>query len=326
MLIFNGKEYFVPFIFSDKVAGADATPDQVVKGVKFVGANGVVEEGTMRNVGFAAYQRTVHLDEDDPTGNTFWVQVSQNYTEGYVERAGRFVAEVYPKLEIDGNKVTMECLGAKIERTISDGVIKAIASFDESTGKFTASAGVQTDGYVDSNDAANDTYDVGIASLFNSTGWYTSGGWIIVEPYVSKGYSKGIYDYWSCDAKTLDKNLVASNIKKDATIFGVTGTYEGARINTCTVNVTFTKNTGNTLISATTFANGAISVFNSRSHSGTVTIANVVCGSAVSINTAVMCSLYWSGSKEDHYSLYGGTITVPTAPGTYTVEVGEVDD
>lgn len=194
------------------------TPDLVPKGYTFTSMHGFDIGGTMPNVGFTGYERTVHLDEDDPTGNTFYVKVSQNYTEGYLERAGKFIAEVYPKLEIDGNKVTMECLGAKIERTV------------------------------------------------------------------------------------------------------------GLTVDTCTFNVTFTKNTGNTLISATTFANGAISVFNSHSNSGTVTIANVVCGSALSINTAAMCSLYWSGSKEDHYSLYGGTITVPTAPGTYTVEVGEIDD
>lgn len=100
----------------------------------------------------------------------------------------------------------------------------------------------------------------------------------------------------------------------------------GASIDTCTVNVTFTTNTGNTLISATKFANGAFSVFNSQSNSGTVTIANVVCGSALSINTTQMCSLYWSGSKQDHRSLQGGTITVPASSGTYTVEVGMVDD
>lgn len=100
----------------------------------------------------------------------------------------------------------------------------------------------------------------------------------------------------------------------------------GASVNTCTFNVTFTTNTGNTLISATTFANGTISVFNSITNSGTVTIPNVVCGSALSINTTGMCSLYWSGSKQDHRSLQGGTITVPASSGTYTVEVGMLDD
>ena len=107
----------IPDKYKD-ATGANALPGQVLKGAYFLGADGVVEEGTIRNVGFAGYERKVYLDDEDPTGNTFWVNVSQNYTEGYVERAGRFVAEVYPKLEIDGNKVTMECLGAKIERTV----------------------------------------------------------------------------------------------------------------------------------------------------------------------------------------------------------------
>lgn len=100
----------------------------------------------------------------------------------------------------------------------------------------------------------------------------------------------------------------------------------GASIATCTVNVTFSTNVGNCLISATTFANGAFSVFNSYTNTGTVSIPNVVCGSAISINTSYMCSLYWSGAKQDHRSLYGGTITVPSTTGTYSVEVGVVDD
>ena len=107
----------IPDKYKD-ATGANALPGQVLEGAYFLGADGVVEEGTIRNARFAGYERKVYLDDDDPTGNTFWVNVSQNYTEGYVERAGRFVAEVYPKLEIDGNKVTMECLGAKIERTV----------------------------------------------------------------------------------------------------------------------------------------------------------------------------------------------------------------
>lgn len=107
----------IPDKYKD-ATGANALPGQVLEGAYFLGADGVVEEGTIRNARFAGYERKVYLDDDDPTGNTFWVNVSQNYTEGYVEQAGTFVAEVYPKLEIDGNKVTMECLGAKIERTV----------------------------------------------------------------------------------------------------------------------------------------------------------------------------------------------------------------
>ena len=211
----------IPDKYKD-ATGANALPGQVLEGAYFLGADGVVKEGTIRNARFAGYERKVYLDDDDPTGNTFWVNVSQNYTEGYVGRAGRFVADVYPKLEIDGNKVTMECLGAKIERTV------------------------------------------------------------------------------------------------------------GLTVDTCTINVTFSKNAGITLISATTFENGTISVVNqnvSNNNSGrSFSIPNVVCGSALSINTTNMVSLYSSCSIQPHYSLLGGTITVPTAPGTYTVEVGELDD
>ena len=104
----------------------------------------------------------------------------------------------------------------------------------------------------------------------------------------------------------------------------------GASIATCTVNITFSTNAGNTLISATTFANGAISTVNHtfyNNNSGqSVSIPNVVCGSALSINAQYMVSLYWSGSKKDHTGLLGGTITVPNTTGTYSVEIGVVDD
>lgn len=134
--------------------------------------------------------------------------------------------------------------------------------------------------------------------------------------------------YHSKASKTLtDSNLIADNIKKGVTIFGVTGTHEGgASVTTCTINVKFTTNAGNCLTSATTFANGAFSAFNSTTKSGTFTIQNVVCGSALSIGTTAMCSLYWSGSQQAHMSLYGGMITVPATSGTYTVEVGVLDD
>lgn len=72
----------------------------------------------------------------------------------------------------------------------------------------------------------------------------------------------------------------------------------GASIDTCTINVTFTIDAGNTLTSATTFANGVFSAFKSITKSGTFTIQNVVCGSALSIGTSTMCSLYWSGNQQ----------------------------
>lgn len=101
----------------------------------------------------------------------------------------------------------------------------------------------------------------------------------------------------------------------------------GASIATCNVTVNFTTNPGTTLISATTFANGAISVYNSSASSGTITIPNVVCGSALSINTQKMVSLYTSASQQPHNTLLGGTVKVPATAGqTYTIDVGTIDD
>lgn len=101
----------------------------------------------------------------------------------------------------------------------------------------------------------------------------------------------------------------------------------GASIATCNVTVNFTTNPGTTLISATTFANGAISVYNSAASSGEITIPNVVCGSALSINTQKMVSLYTSASQQPHNALLGGTVKVPATAGqTYTIEVGMIDD
>lgn len=110
----------------------------------------------------------------------------------------------------------------------------------------------------------------------------------------------------------------------------ITSIKTGADIATCTINVTFSTNAGTALISATTFANGTISTVNhdfANNNSGkSISIPNVVCGSALSINTQYMVSLYWSHSQLGHRGLLGGTITVPSASGTYTAEVGVVDD
>ena len=104
----------------------------------------------------------------------------------------------------------------------------------------------------------------------------------------------------------------------------------GANIATCTVTVEFATNSGNTLISATTFAGGAIDTtnhdFTGNTNGKEVTLTNVVCGSALSINTTTMCSLYGDGEKTTHRSLYGGTVEVPQNAGTYTVRIEAVDD
>lgn len=125
-----------------------------------------------------------------------------------------------------------------------------------------------------------------------------------------------------------DNNLVAGNIKKDVSIFGVTGTFEGgANIATCTVNIKWSITTRYALITATTFTNGAISRFTSQTGSGTVAIPNVVCGSVVTVYTGTMTSVYgWSYGKAYSQDSYTHALTIPASTGTYTAEIGVLDD
>lgn len=357
MLIFNGKKYFVPFISGSGI-GADAKPDQVVKGVKFVGANRVVEEGEMPIIEVALPTLTVQNDEGE-----LMIEAYNDQKKGCVLGGKTWGQPAYISLTSNGDEVTATCRLEESGETLSikksvdrgslpppvmvfdtkTGVVQAIVSFEEGG----------TQGYIDYTSETSGTYDVSqhidtsiikggetlfgkegtmeAASLANSTGWYRNANYIYVEPYVSKGYSDGIYDQWYCDARTLDANLIPANIAEGTSIFGITGTHKGgSEIKTCTVNVTFSKNAGITLISATTFQNGTISVINQNvqnNNSGrSFSIPNVVCGSALSINTTNMVSLYSSCSIQPHYSLLGGTTTVPNEPGTYKVEVGVIDD
>lgn len=158
---------------------------------------------------------TTAYDED----NEIAIRAKSNQSQGYVVAKNQLYVETYATLTVDGNKVTMECKGAKIERTV------------------------------------------------------------------------------------------------------------GTSIATCTVTITRSTNTGACLISATTFANGAFSVFNSDATSGTVTIPNVVCGSSISVNTSYPVSFYgWTYGQKVQRSSMGGTLTAPTTSGTYTVDIGVLDD
>lgn len=243
----------------------------------------------------------------------------------YAEAATKTISNA--TFEVSGNTVKTTSSGAGY--VASGTTVGTVATATQATPKISVSASgsitasaTQTAGYVSAGTKA-------------ATKQLTVQAAKTVTPTTSDitAVEKSVYTTGTVKVKG-DANLVAGNIKKDVTIFGVTGTHEGgASIATCIVTVTFSTSAGATLISATTFANGTISAVNHNlmaadAKSGkSVSISNVVCGSALSINTGSMTSLYWSDSQENHYGLQGGTITVPTTPNLiYTVEVGMLDD
>jgi hypothetical protein len=254
----------------------------------------------------------------DDTNDTLTLSASNNQGTGYVTGSNQTASKVIT-LTASGATVTAtdnSSTPVKISKSVTTATQATPGITVSSTGLITASA-TQTAGYVS-------------AGTQSTTKQLTTQGGKTVTPTTSNqtAVASGRYTTGAVTVKG-DSNLVAGNIKKGVSIFGVTGTYEGtggASVTTCTITVTFTANTGNTLTSATTFANGAFSAFQSTTKSGTFTIQNVVCGSALSIGTTYPCTLYWSGSQQGHQSLYGGMITVPSTSGTYTVEVGVLDD
>jgi hypothetical protein len=508
MLIFNGKKYFVPFIGSDKVAGAEATPEQVEEGVKFVGANGVVEEGKLpfydgTDMNAAVYNSNdeyAHIQswvdkksiiedvvyskvplsqfgnaeaEDVVEGKIFTSAVGYKSTgtipihEGFVTPdeirdydgddnlyvscpIGRSLVEggVAVKIPlVNFGNATAADVRAGVRFTSAEGYdeeggMPTIALqeptiyFDADTGRILSVVTHNEDGFVEKGETSAYTYlrtkkaaviepsnttqiavqknywttgDVTVApipdyyidasdmsvfgnaspmSVMSNVTFTSEDGvkirgalenlseddlnrarfddedtngaddfkfWaeakqrgvvqggisfkvpktnfgFVTPDLVPEGYTFTSMYGFNCggtmqskgdDDLTVDGNKVT--VPAGYYPYGAQKTV-GASIDTCTVNVTFTTDAGLTLISTTTFANGTISVFNSTTNSGTVTIPNVVCGSAISINTTNMVSLYSSCSIQPHYGFLGGTTTVPNEPETYTVEVGVIDD
>lgn len=178
-------------------------------------------------------------------------------------------------------------------------------------GSITISQDVQTVGIgapTFTVDAYDEDNEIGIKATTNQSVGYV---------HSTRQISSSIYATLSVDGDTATMECGGVSISRKV----------GASIATCNVTVKFTTNPGTTLTSATTFANGAISAYNSSANSGTITIPNVVCGSALSINTQNIVSLYTSASQQPHNNLLGGTVKVPATAGqTYTVEVCVVDD
>ena len=290
--------------------------DLIVSGAKVTAPAGYYPnpvDTSIPNASLPTPTFTAQLDDD--IDGAIWLRASVSQSEGYTS-GGTVLRDVYPTLTVSGDTATMECEGAKVTRKVASATQATPSITVSSDGLITASA-TQTAGHVS-------------AGTQSTTEQLTTQAGKTVTPTTSDqtAVASGRYTTGAITVKG-DSNLVAGNIKKGFSIFGVEGTYEGtggASIATCNVKVKFTTDPGNCLTSATTFSNGTVTVFNSTTKSGEFTISNVICGSALSINTTYMVSLYWSGSKTDHNSLVGGTITVPATAGTYTVEVGVVDD
>ena len=133
------------------------------------------------------------------------------------------------------------------------------------------------------------------------------------------------------NAKDLDSNLVASNIKKNIKILGVTGSYEGgATVNTCTVKLGidtmdwYAKN--NVRVFYTSYSSGAFNtnvVQTNASTTSTITLSNVVCGSSISVWTQVYA--YISPSTYTKYTdEYNHCFMCPNSPGqTITIDLLE---
>ena len=101
----------------------------------------------------------------------------------------------------------------------------------------------------------------------------------------------------------------------------------GTDIATCIVNIKWSYTTNFALITATTFANGAISRFISHTGNGTVTIPNVVCGSVVTVHTDEYTSVYgWTHGNDCNQDTHAHALFIPASAGTYTAEIRILDD
>lgn len=260
---------------------------------------------TVNPIGTADRAPTSITTDADDTNDVLTLTASNNQATGYVTGSNQTATK----------KVTLTVTKPIVD---ASGNVTAVAT---ATDNSTKPAKVSK---------TSATLALGVATMVEPTVSLT-GTYIAVEPWVTAGYTKNaLTDYYLFKANDIEPNLDESNIRKDAILFGIRGTYEGgASIATCTVNIRFSITPYYPLISATTFANGAISNYYTR-HSnttGTITIPNVVCGSALSVHVGDYSSLYgWSHGYNSNNDSNSYVLFVPTSAGTYTAEIGALDD
>lgn len=126
-------------------------------------------------------------------------------------------------------------------------------------------------------------------------------------------------------------NAKASDVKKGVSFTSadgvkLTGTYDPASINTCTVTINIVDNVGYLGVTATQFANGAVTTFTQSKSSGSFSIPNVVCGSVIT----VVCNGYFSISGWSHGTEAVGSsshyLKAPTTTGNYSANIIAYDD
>lgn len=162
MLIFNGKKYFVPFISGSGI-GANATPEQVLPGVKFVGANQIVEEGAMPIIEVAAPSMTAAVEEGD-----IYVEACNDQAEGY-SHGGKAYNNANIYLTVENGEVTTTCelsngQNVSIKKSVGKGALPPpVLVFNPQTGVLRAIVSFEeggTMGYIDYTSETRGTYDV----------------------------------------------------------------------------------------------------------------------------------------------------------------------
>lgn len=103
----------------------------------------------------------------------------------------------------------------------------------------------------------------------------------------------------------------------------------GASVATCTVNISSSISINNSdfVVGATTFQDGKIYTFARSGNNYNISIPNVVCGSTLFLSVGTMSSIYgWSGGYLSSWNSESHVLYVPNTAGTYSAEIGMLDD